>query len=203
MQVSRRFQQGLWLAAGALALTVVAFGFQSLQDDDLDGELSWLPHTPPECVPQHLAFSAAVNLQAEPFHIMRWWDQARGLPLVLRFLNRVEQIDPTRSRWTLRSAVGASLVLDVTKTREVPASLCVWEVRNDEVLGSLTLELFADGSASAGTRTIVHVDLQTAPGPGSSLPPLEVFFGQEPAARLEDDLLRLGVGIERGLVKLT
>jgi uncharacterized membrane protein len=199
---TRRIQQGLLLAAGALALAVVAVGLSEPLDDDDEFGI-WPGREEESQRPQSIEFQATVPISSSVVELERVWRATNALPLVLRFLNTIETIDEMHARWTLRSTLGVSLILDLQLAEDIPGSLLHWEVTGNGVVGTIHVAFSEQTSGETPTTDLtVAFDLRTVVDSDAPPAPLETFFGDEPSQRLADDLRRLSVGLARGILKV-
>ena len=127
--------------------------------------------------------------------VYRFWRNLSNLPRFMQHLERVEEIDRTRSRWTARGPAGTTVSWDAHIINEVINELIGWQsVGAADVVsaGSVHFNPTPDG----GTELIVR--LQYAPPAGKLGAWVASLFGEEPSQQISADLRRLKSHLEAG-----
>lgn len=138
----------------------------------------------------------AVTVNTTPEHAYRAW---RHLPNLARFMahvERVEQIDNVRSRWTVQTPAGMKVTWNADITNDVPNQVIAWrtvDARVVEHAGSVTFDAAPDGRS-----TVVRVSMQYAPPAGALGHTLVSAFGADPQKQIEQDLVSFKRAMEAG-----
>ncbi|MBI2206212.1 MAG: SRPBCC family protein [Candidatus Rokubacteria bacterium] len=138
----------------------------------------------------------AVTVHTTPKHAYRAW---RHLPNLARFMShveRVEEIDRIRSRWTVHTPTGMKVTWDADITNDVPGRVIAWRTVDTHVVehaGSVTFDAAPDGRS-----TIVRVSMQYAPPAGALGHTLVSAFGADPQKHIEQDLVAFKRAMEAG-----
>jgi uncharacterized membrane protein len=129
--------------------------------------------------------------------VFRFWRTLSNLPRFMRHLDRVEELDRTRSRWTARGPAGMHVSWDAHIINEVPNEVIGWQSVGDADVISAGSVHFKP-AASGGTELVVH--LQYDPPAGKLGAWFASLFGEEPSQQIRDDLRRLKAYLEIGNV---
>jgi uncharacterized membrane protein len=127
----------------------------------------------------------SIVVDAPPRRVYDVWRNLQNLPRLLSHVDRVEVLDRTRSRWTLRGPAGTRLSWDAELINDRPGEVIAWRTTDTTLVnhaGSVTFE-------RAGQGTRVRVSLQYDP-PGGR-------FGHAVASLVSEDagsLLRRDLG---------
>ena len=143
-----------------------------------------------------IKLEAAVMVQASPDRVYRVWRRFSNLPRFLSHVERVEELDSRRSRWTIRVPAGMSLTWDAESINDVPGEVIAWrtvDTRLIEHAGSVKFE-----PAFEGRSTIVRVSMQYAPPAGELGHQLAKALGQDPNTQIEQDLANFKRAMEAG-----
>ena len=133
----------------------------------------------------HVRESIVINASAEDLY--RFWRQLDRLPEVMPHLEKVEQLDAKRSRWTAKAFDRMPVVWDAEVINEVPYETIGWKTVEGEKIqhaGSVTFK-----PAASGRGTEVRVHLQYAAPGGRAASWLAWLAGEDPA-RLTHEGLR-------------
>jgi uncharacterized membrane protein len=119
--------------------------------------------------------------------VYRFWRDFRNLPLIMPNLESVTVQSPTRSHWVAKAPLGTSVEWDAEIINDKPNELIAWHAEGSlvEHAGSVHFEPRPDGS------TLVRVSLQYDPPGGELAHMITTVFGEDPGARIEEDLTRL------------
>ncbi len=125
--------------------------------------------------------------------VYRFWRDLSNLPSFMHHLERVEELDRTRSRWTARGPAGMSVTWDAHIINEVANELIGWRSVGDADVvsaGSVHFHPIPTG----GTEVWVH--LQYDPPTGRLGAWVASLFGEEPSQQIREDLRRLRTQLE-------
>lgn len=138
----------------------------------------------------------AVTVNTTPEHAYRAW---RHLPNLARFMSnveRIDEIDHVRSRWTVQTPAGMKVTWDADITNDVPNRIIAWRTVDTKVVehaGSVTFDAAPDGRS-----TVVRVSMQYAPPAGALGHTLVSAFGADPQKQIEQDLVSFKRAMEAG-----
>ena len=106
----------------------------------------------------------SIVVNAPPQRVYDIWRNLENLPRLLSNVERVEVLDRTRSRWSVKGPAGAPIAWDAELINDKPGEIIAWRTTDSTLVnhaGSVTFE-------SAGQGTRVNVSLQYDP-PGGRL----------------------------------
>jgi uncharacterized membrane protein len=104
----------------------------------------------------------SIVVNAPPERVYAVWRNLENLPRLLSHVERVDVVDATRSRWTVRGPAGAAVSWDAELINDKPGELIAWRTTDSTLVnhaGSVTFE-------PAGQSTRVRVSLQYDPPGG-------------------------------------
>lgn len=127
--------------------------------------------------------------------VYRFWRNLSNLPRFMRHLEQVEELDRTRSRWTVRGPAGMSVSWDAHIINEVTNEVIGWRSVGDADVVSAGSVHFHP-TPQGGTEVIVH--LQYEPPAGRIGAWVASLFGEEPSQQIREDLRRLKSYLETG-----
>jgi uncharacterized membrane protein len=131
----------------------------------------------------------SVTINAPPDQIYRFWRQLDRLPEVMPHLEKVEQLDTKRSRWTAKAFDQVPVTWNAEIINEVPFETIGWKTPPGEAIqnaGSVTFKAVPGSGA-----TEVRVQLQYAAPGGKAASWLAKMAGEDPARLTRDGLLAL------------
>ena len=119
--------------------------------------------------------------------LYRFWRDFRNLPTIMPNVESVTVQSDTRSHWVVTGPMGATVEWDATIINDKPNELIAWRTEGARVesAGSVRFEPRPDGS------TLVRVSLQYDPPGGELTHMISALFGEDPGARIDEDLARL------------
>jgi uncharacterized membrane protein len=138
----------------------------------------------------------AVHVNAPPEQVYAAWRNLSNLPRFMSHLERVEELDRTRSRWTVRAPAGMKISWEAEIINEIPNRVIAWRTIGNEVVahaGSVQFERAAEGRA-----TIVRVSMQYDPLAGALGQALAAALGADPQKQIEQDLTAFKRAMEQG-----
>lgn len=133
----------------------------------------------------HIEEAVTINVPAE--EIYRFWRQLDRLPEVMPHLERVEQLDTKRSRWTAKAFDQVPVSWNAEIINEMPFQTIGWQTLPGQSIqnaGSVNFK-----PADGGTEVRVHLQY-AAPG-GKAAAWLAKMAGQDPAKLTREGLLAL------------
>jgi uncharacterized membrane protein len=117
-----------------------------------------------------------------------------NLPRVLSHVERVEVLDATRSRWTVKGPVGLRVTWDAELINDEPGKVIAWRTTESPLVthaGSVTFDAVANG-------TRVRVSLQYDPPAGRIGHAVAALISQDAASVLRHDLAEFRRALEGG-----
>ncbi|HXH82584.1 MAG TPA: SRPBCC family protein [Candidatus Tectomicrobia bacterium] len=140
----------------------------------------------------------AITIAHPAQRLYYFWRDFRNLPRIMSHVERVEVLDETRSRWTVRPAPGATLTWEAEIVNDRPAHTIAWRTApGSEVAhaGSVRFEPVEGGKA-----TRLEVSLQYDPPGGVLGHAISALVGADAGRRIEQDLAELKAAVESGRV---
>lgn len=137
----------------------------------------------------------SISIDRSPQDLYRFWRNFENLPLVMRYLDSVTVINPTRSHWVVKAPAGmhvswnAEIINDIENERIGWRSLDGADVSN---AGSVAFEPAPDGRESS----IVRVNLKYDPPLGPLGAAVAKMFGTDPSQTVAADLRRFKAMME-------
>jgi len=136
----------------------------------------------------------AVTINAPPDQIYRFWRQLDRLPEVMPHLDKVEQLDAKRSRWTAKAFDQVPITWNAEIINEVPFETIGWKTLPGEAIQNAGSVTFKPVPGNGGTEVRVHLQY-AAPG-GRAASWLARMAGEDPARLTRDGLLALKQRLE-------
>jgi len=140
----------------------------------------------------HVRESIKINASAEELY--RFWRQLDRLPEVMPHLERVEQIDTKRSRWTAKAFDRVLMTWEAEIINDVPYETIGWKTMPGETIqhaGSVNFK-----PVHGGTEVRVHLQYAAPGGKASSW--LAWLAGEDPANLTREGLRALKRRFEGG-----
>jgi uncharacterized membrane protein len=135
----------------------------------------------------HVRESIVINAPAEDLY--RFWRQLERLPEVMPHLEKVEQLDPKRSRWTAKALDRMPIVWDADVINDVPNETIGWKTVDGETIQHAGSVTFKPAPSGRGTEVRVHLQY-SAPG-GRAASWLAWLAGEDPAKLTHEGLRAL------------
>ena len=137
-----------------------------------------------------------VTINVPPDQVYRFWRQLDRLPEVMPHLEKVEQIDSKRSRWTAKAFDQVPITWNAEIINEVPFETIGWKTLPGEAVQNAGSVTFKPIPGNGGTEVRVHLQY-AAPG-GKAASWLAKMVGEDPAKLTRDGLLALKRQMESG-----
>jgi uncharacterized membrane protein len=131
----------------------------------------------------------AVTINAPPDQIYRFWRQLNRLPQVMPHLEKVEELDTKRSRWTAKAFDQVPITWNAEIINEVPFETIGWKTLPGEKIQNAGSVTFKPVPGNGGTEVRVHLQY-AAPG-GKAASWLARMAGEDPARLTREGLLAL------------
>jgi uncharacterized membrane protein len=136
----------------------------------------------------------SVIVNVPPGRVYAIWRNFENLPRVFSHVERVEVLDRTHSRWTIRTPGSASVTWDAEVINDKPGELIAWKTTGStfvEHAGSVNFEPAGDG-------THVSVSLQYDPPGGRFGDAVASLVGQDAGSQIARDLANFKRAVEEG-----
>jgi uncharacterized membrane protein len=137
----------------------------------------------------------AIVVNAPPQRVYGVWRNLENLPRLLSHVERVDILDRTRSRWTVKGPAGARVSWDAELINDKPGELIAWRT-NDSTLvnhaGSVTFEPAGEG------KTRVRVSLQYDPPGGRVGHAVASLVSADAGSQVANDLQEFKRALEEG-----
>jgi uncharacterized membrane protein len=141
-----------------------------------------------------LKIEQSIIIQRSPRDLYRFWRQVDNLPKVMSHIRSVEAINDYRSHWIVDTLPGAPTIeWDAEIINEVENERIGWKTLQGALVehaGSVVFEPLEKKS------TMLTVTLQYDPPGGPLGAAIAHLFGQDPAKKIGDDLLRFKEAME-------
>lgn len=138
----------------------------------------------------------SISINASPETLYTFWRQLEPLPEVMPHLERVEQLDFKRSRWTAKAFGGVPVTWLAEIVNEVPYETIGWQTLPGASVQHAGSVVFKSLPGTGGTDVRVH--LQYAPPGGKASAWLAAMAGQDPARMTREGLEALKRRFESG-----
>lgn len=139
--------------------------------------------------PRGIHIRESVTINARPEEIYRFWRQLERLPDVMPHLEKVEQLDTKRSRWTAKAFDQVPLTWEAEIINEVPFETIGWRTLPGESIQNAGAVTFKPAPGNRGTEVRVHLQY-SAPG-GRAASWLAWMAGEDPAKFTREGLRAL------------
>jgi uncharacterized membrane protein len=138
--------------------------------------------------------SVTINSPAEQLY--NYWRNLSNLPKLFGNVISVQELDPIRSRWTLRVPSGMVLEWDAEMTVDRKEEMIGWRSLDGADLDNAGYVRFEP--ATGGRGTVVRVALQYNPPAGKFGAALSTLMGEKPASQVQEALRKLKQLMEAG-----
>lgn len=138
----------------------------------------------------------SVLVDAPPERVYGAWRNFANLPRFMSHVERVEELGPARSRWTVRAPAGMNVTWDAEIINDIPNKLIAWRTVDTQLIahaGSVQFDRAHDGRG-----TMVRVSMQYDPPAGAIGHALATALGQDPERQIEQDLRAFKRALEAG-----
>jgi uncharacterized membrane protein len=147
-------------------------------------------------VAQDVHIETSIAIDKLPEELYAFWRRFSNLPLFMRNLESVTELDGTRSHWVAKGPAGARVEWDAEIYNEKANELIAWRsLENADVVNAGSVR-FQGGQGGHGT--FVRVTMNYNPPAGKVGATLAQLIGGEPAQLIKEDLRRLKQVMEAG-----
>lgn len=170
--------------------------YSSMNISTNDGRLhAGDPHVNPE---DAMPVRRAVTVMRPRSECYQAWRDFTRLPSFMDYLESVEVVDQTRSRWRAKGPAGTTIEWDAEIVSDVPDRSIAWEsVESSDVPNRGRVD-FIDAPGDRGTE--VHVSLEWDPPGGTLAKVVGMMFGKDPQHEVNNALRRFRQIMETGTV---
>lgn len=128
--------------------------------------------------------------------LYRYWRKVENLPNIMRYLDSVRQITPTRSHWVAKAPAGMSVSWDAEIINEVENELIGWRSLDGADVPNAGSVQFTPAPGGKGTVIHVHLKYDVPLGPVGAV--VARLFGTNPEQTIIEDLRRFKATMEAG-----
>jgi uncharacterized membrane protein len=156
---------------------------------------------PDENVARDVHVETSIAIDRSPEELFRFWRNFSNLPLFMKNLESVTELDQTRSHWVAKGPAGTRVEWDAEIYNEEENKLIAWRSLEDADVvnaGSVRFE-----SGPQGHGTFLRVTINYNPPAGSVSASLAQLIGAEPSQLIKEDLRRLKQVMEAGEIPTT
>jgi uncharacterized membrane protein len=137
----------------------------------------------------------SIVVNAPPERVYALWRHLQNLPRLLSHVERVEVLDLTRSRWTVKGPAGARVSWDADLINDKLGELIAWRTTDSTLVnhaGSVTFEPAGEG------KTRVRVSLQYDPPGGRFGHAVASLVSADAGSQVARDLAEFKRAFEEG-----
>jgi uncharacterized membrane protein len=142
----------------------------------------------------HIETSIAID--KSPEELYRFWRDFSNLPLFMKNLESVTELDERRSHWVAKGPAGARVEWDAEIYNEKENELISWRSLEDADLTNAGSVRFQAGPQGHGT--FVRITMNYNPPAGKVGASVAQLLGAEPTQLIKEDLRRLKQVMESG-----
>ncbi|HEX2166065.1 MAG TPA: SRPBCC family protein [Longimicrobiales bacterium] len=153
------------------------------------------PHADPETA---MPVRRAVTVMRPRSECYQAWRDLASLPSFMDYLESVEVMDQTRSRWRAKGPAGKSIEWVSVIVSDVPDRSIAWESVDPADVPNRGRVDFIDAPGDRGTE--VHVSLEWDPPGGAVARVVGMMFGRDPQHEVNNALRRFRQIMETGTV---
>ncbi|MFN2579206.1 MAG: SRPBCC family protein [Pyrinomonadaceae bacterium] len=149
-----------------------------------------------DTIAREVHVETSITINKSPEELYTFWRDFKNLPLFMKNLESVTELDRWKSHWVAKGIAGARVEWDAEIYNENENELIAWRsLENADVVnaGSVRFQKAPDGRG-----TYVRVALNYNPPAGKLGATLAQLLGAEPTQLIKEDLRRLKQIIEAG-----
>lgn len=147
----------------------------------------------------HVKKTLVINRSLEDCY--RFWRDFENFPRFMQHVESVQQLDGTRSHWSVHAPLGRLVEWTAELTSDVPDKQLSWRTLSGSEIEHIGSVRFAPASGRHGTQ--IEVELQYLSPLGKAGALLAKLFGEEPGQQIDEDLRRLKQLLETGEIATT
>lgn len=138
----------------------------------------------------------ALHINRPRSEVFQFWRKLENLPLFMKHLLSVRQLDERRSHWVVKGPAGRKVQWEAVIHNEVENELIAWRSLPGGDVDNAGSVSFYEGPGGVGTD--LKVQLQYNPPAGIAGAVFASFWGAEPSLQIADDLGHLKEILESG-----
>jgi uncharacterized membrane protein len=154
-----------------------------------------------ENVAREVHVETSIAIDKSPEELYRFWRNFGNLPLFMKNLESVTELDQTRSHWVAKGPAGTRVEWDAEIYNEKENELIAWRSLEDADIVNAGSVRFQPGPRDHGT--FVRVTLNYNPPAGKVGATVAQLLGADPAQLIKEDLRRLKQIMEAGEIATT
>jgi uncharacterized membrane protein len=143
----------------------------------------------------------SIVINKSPDECYKYWRNIENLPRFMRHVESIRRIDERRSHWIAKGPAASRLEWDSEITEDRPGEALSWRTLDGADVanaGSVRFE-----AAPGGRGTIVRVSMHYSPTGGAFSARLAKLLGNDPQAKVKEDLRRFKQVLETGEIPTT
>jgi uncharacterized membrane protein len=144
---------------------------------------------------QGIRVEEAITVKRSPQDLYRFWRNFENLPHVMRYLDYVTVINPTRSHWVAKAPAGAQVAWDAEIINDVENQRIGWRSLEGADVSNAGSVFFEPAPGGNG-NTVVRVNLKYDPPMGPLGAAVAKLFGADPSQTVAEDLRRFKAFME-------
>jgi uncharacterized membrane protein len=138
----------------------------------------------------------SVTIQRDAGELYAFWRRLDNLPRVMRHLDRVTELSPTRSRWRAKAPAGQRVEWEAEIINDIPGELISWRSVEEATVPNAGSVHFTPATGGRGTVVRVVLEYEPPVGPLGALAARVVH--EEPDTQVREDLRRFKRMMEAG-----
>lgn len=147
-------------------------------------------------VAREVHIETSIAIDKSPAELYAFWRDFKNLPIFMKNLEAVTELDSVRSHWIAKGPAGTRVEWEAEIYNEIENELIAWRsLENADVVNAGSVR-FQPGSVGHGT--FVRVTMNYNPPAGKVGASLAQFVGAEPGQMIKEDLRRLKQFLEAG-----
>jgi uncharacterized membrane protein len=149
-----------------------------------------------ETIAREMHIETSIAIDKSPEELFTFWRDLRNLPLFMKNLESVEELDQQKSHWVAKAAGTVRVEWDAEIYNEKENELIAWRsLENADVVNAGSVRFL---KAPTGHGTYVRVTLNYNPPAGKLGATIAQLLGAEPKQLIKEDLRRLKQVLEAG-----
>lgn len=145
---------------------------------------------------QGIRVEEQITIKRSPEELYKFWRNFANLPRVMRYLDSVTVISPSRSHWVATAPAGMTVAWDAEIISEVENKSIGWRSVEGALVPNAGSVHFAP--APSGLGTVLTVNLKYDPPGGPVGEAIAKLFGTAPSTTVAEDLRRFKNMLEGG-----
>jgi len=143
---------------------------------------------------QGIRIQEQITIRRSPEDLYRFWRNFENLPRVMRYVESVTVVSPSRSHWVAQAPAGRTVAWDAEIIAEVENERIAWRSVEGAMVPNAGSVHFSP--APSGLGTVVDVNLKYDPPGGPIGDAVAKLFGTAPSKTVAEDLHRFKAMME-------